>query len=629
MKFKHNNINNEHKVYAKKYNLEGDISEFGLMFEKLKLSPLSELYFISSGFHEFAGPITEKSINKKEKPFLHSGDLLGNGMYVVLIDKSNIKNNVKTSFKITSITFKEKKDFKSARISGVAPSSHCYPEYNDFANSSGRVRFFGRDYCSFTLINNELNNRRRLALSARHCLKTNILDFNIDPSDYGSPVTNASFYIPYRYLCGTSTDEGVRYQCTGATYLTSRWAQDFLLVEMDDQPPIFVKYLGWDRNNYSQPTSIFSLHNSGGTPYNGRQHISFGNINNDADVNKYKITWTLGETKPGGSGGPLFRTGFNQIIGGLSYAIGGVDRYFKLSSSWNPTTSDNLKQYLSPNQNLLSMQWLDPVAMAGPSVVCFGQNATINMPNLIGSESVTWSVGSGLNIVSNTGKSITVTPSSSNSIGKIAVTASYFALQNDVNTATNLFTKTFDIWVGKPTIVVKNSTTNSTASGNAINFSTSQTNNLSLINGASISSASWSFPTNWNKSSSTGFSTQVYSYTGAGPFTVSATNSCGISTNTFFVNSVALVKDEGLVIFPNVARETLYIKVNKDWKLPNSIQLINTSGTQILQNTKIEELEFNPDEHLLSLKTNKNIHGLVKIKLNFNDSELIRNLVVE
>ncbi len=389
---------------------------------------------------------------------------------------------------------------------------------------------------------------------------------------------------------------------------------------MADALPVTIQYQGWDRTSYSTNTNIYSIHQpgnkSGGTQYQGRQVISFGTINSTSG--KYGVSWNLGETYNGSSGGPLFAPN-NRIIGGLSYGKPPFvpDQYFKISSAWT-TNPYGLKQFLSPSQNLTTIQTLNPVLITGPTLLCYGQNATINLPNLLANENVSWTLTGGINIVSSTGKSVVVTPINSSYLGMVTVTANFSAQIQDTNPGLYPFSKSFSFWVGKPTNSITNTTTNSTSSGYSINFSQSQTNTLIYNSQAFSSTISWSFPASWSKSGTTGSPINIYSWSGSGPFTVSATNSCGTTSNIFYVNPVAKIPET--VIYPNEVSDILSLKTSNN-ELPHEIKISDASTGKLIKTFYQDDIRINETGDFFVKLNTTDFPGLVTATLLFESKK--------
>ncbi len=451
-------------------------------------------------------------------------------------------------------------------------------------------------------------------------------------------INNSLIRIPFRRICGTTTNEPLRWQSTGGTYLAAQWPSDHLLFRLNDILPLSIKYLGWDRTNTPNSTSIYSLHHPSGSPYNYFQHYSNGYISGSTiNGNKYKVRWTVGETTTGSSGGPLIRASDNKVIGGVSLdgtiiSIGTADTYFfKLSNAWN-TNTGGLNSFLSPIQNLTTINAHDPVLMTGPTILCFNQTATINMPNLLPAENVTWTVTGGVAIVSSTGKSVNIIANNSGFQGNVTVTAAFIApTQPNANFVP--FNVSFTFWVGKPIFSVTNTTINSMSTGNSISLSLSNQNNLKINNLSQITSATWSFPTSWNVSNTSGFNTSIYSWSGSGPMSVTSTNTCGISSSTFFVNTVATIPPA--TVFPNIATEELNFSFSKNeinqFVIPNQIQIVDVVSTQILFEKKfsIEEKKNMYSTGFYSIKLNNIKTGLHILNAYFDNRVESNKIIIE
>lgn len=601
-----------------------------LLFEKIVLNDGAELYFISGDLREYAGPITTNDLERKEKAFLHSGLYNSNSLYVILIEAEEARKP-KSKLFISEFWYEEKNDNKKARISGVSPGAACYPEYNNQSFSIGRITIPNRRSCTFSIVNNESNDRTPYMLTARHCIVNPITSVNLTASDITAS-NSASVVIPQRRQCGSTTlDEVNRWQATGATYLSSQWPSDHLLLKLNSGLPISIQYLGWDRTDQPVSTQTYSLHNPGGTFYNGRQVLSIGYItSNTASGNKYNQYWTLGETKEGSSGGPLIKKSDNKIVGCLSFELT-YDKYYKLSNAWN-TSTNPLKTYLSPNQNLTSINALNPTKIVGPAILCYNQTSTLTMPNLLPSESVTWSVSGGLQILSSTGQSVTVKANISGYTGNVTVTASYNALQS-LNSSLLPYSTSYNFWVGQPSISVTNTTTNSTSGGYSITLSQSNTNTLVINNNSVINNVIWSFPSGWSVSNTTGFNTNIYSWSGSGPFSLSTSNVCGTTNSNFFPSAVATINPT--VVFPNIASDEISLRFEKNedgfYEIPDYVTIIQSPNAKTLMKKRISKIDISEikENGLLRLDLGKLGDGTYIVNLDFGSRRESNKIIIQ
>jgi hypothetical protein len=601
-----------------------------LLFKNIDLAENAELYFIADDLREFAGPITTFDLDKKVKPFFHSGLYNTSGLYVILVEPSTEKKP-KSKLFVSEIWYEENANQKKSRVSGISPGAACYPEYNNQSFSIGRVTFPNRRNCTFSVVNNENNNRTPFVLTARHCIVQPMTSVNLTASDIAASQA-ASFAMPQRRQCGSSSmDETDRWQSTGAQFLASQWPSDHLLLQLNHALPISIQYLGWDRTNQPNGTLTYSLHNPGGTFYNGRQVLSMGFITSSTlSGNKYNQLWTLGETLGGSSGGPLIKRSDNRITGGLSFELT-YDKYFKLSNAWNTSTGP-LRPHLSPNQNLTTIGALNPTLIVGPSILCFNQTATLTMPNLRPNESVTWSVSGGIQILSSTAQSVTVRAHIPGFLGNSTVTASYNAPQ-ELNSGLLPYSTSFRFWVGNPTVSVTNTTTNFTSSGFNMTLSQSNINSLVINNTSSITNASWSFPTNWSVSNTSGLNTNIFSWSGSGSFSCTVSNACGSTSANFSPSSVAIINPS--IIFPNIAADEINLKFSKNdiglYDVPDQINIIQSGTSRLLFKKKLSKAEVIEIEQtgLFKIDLKNFSNGVYIVNLDFKGKRESNKLIIE
>ena len=550
--------------------------EIDLSLDSVVLANECELYFLAKNFNEFAGPISVKNFKKGFKRLLHTSNFASSGIYVILVEK-NESDQLLSHIRISSISYKEKDlDRSKFKVVSTSPQADCYPELNPQSFAVGRVFTYGRNNCSFSILNNENNDRRPLVLSARHCISGGD-PFVLSANDIAA-IENARFKVAWRHTCGSTTTESYRWEGTGSTYLAAQWPSDHLLVELEDDLPFSINYLGWNRIDVSNGTLIYGLHHPSGGVYQGRQHYSSGFINSQG-ADKYHINWTLGETAGGSSGSPLIRSQDHKVLGGLSFG-NNTDYYFKLSNAWS-TSNGPLKPHLSNVQNLSSMDALIPTQISGPTTLCTNSTTTYSMPNLLPGENVTWSVSGGLQIIASTGQSVTVKANGSNILGTL--TATYTVIKDAEENTVHSLSNSIKIWQGKPAISLTNQTTNHTSSGYSLNMSSTGTNYLRINNTSNMNSVSWNFPSGWSYSGTSGFDVSIYSWSGSNSFTVSATNSCGTNSGYFFPTTGNYKIASNSMIYPNVATDFVHVKLYDDekWDEVENVRIIHAASGKV------------------------------------------------
>lgn len=605
--------------------------EVELSLDSVILSPGSHLYFVGKNFYEFGGPVTAENLKKGYKRRMSTSAFESSGIYLILVEPGE-NSFLRSRINISRIYYKERNTSQSkARVAGISPSSDCYPQLNDQAFAVGYVNTEGRLNCSFSIVNNENWDRKPLVLTARHCISGSILGgLPLSTSDKDA-IEDAKFHVAWRYDCGSTTNESTRWVSTGSTYLASNWPSDHLLVELEDDLPMSINYLGWDRVDVPNGTNIYGLHHPA-EGYGLRQHYSSGFVSSQG-VDKYKVGWSFGETKKGSSGSPLFRSNDHKILGGLSYEVwlGDDDKYFKLSNAWTGTGA--LKEHLSDVNNYTSLNALIPTQITGPKVLCYNTTTTYSMSNLIAGESVTWTASPGLQILSTTANSVTV--KAINSYMNANVTATFTVIKDADDPLAPLLTDTrsFSIWLGGPFMSVTNTTTDHTSSGYVMNMSPTSYNYLHFNHELTdVTSVSWSFPSGWSVSGTTGNDVAVWSWSGTSSFTVNATNACGTTSAFFYPNSSGFrIAATGSKVYPNVARDYVRVSLNetKDWEDVTLVRIID-SGTGLVTYSK----EFTSTNRLgkrdaLEVDLRNMVKGKYVLEIQYRNSRDSHHLIID
>lgn len=606
------------------YLFEADeIEEINMVLDSLVLEIGAELYLLSKDLNDFAGPITRNNFKKGYKRLFHTSAFNSSGIYIILIEPEG-SEEIRSHMHLSAVKYKElNSNSKKLKVSSTSPSSDCFPELNPQAFGVGRFESEGRNNCSFAVVNNENNDRRPLVLSARHCISGGD-PFTLSSNDIYA-IENAEFSIAWRYYCGGST-ESTRWVGTGSTYLASQWPSDHLLVELEDDLPFSINYLGWNRVDVSNNTPVYGLHHPSGGVYQSRQHYSSGYITSQG-ADKYDVNWSIGETTNGSSGSPLFRSGDHVILGGLSYGVN-TDHYFKLSNAWS-TGNGPLKPHLSNSQNLSSIGALIPTKINGPLILCTNSIATYNMPNLLAGENVTWSVSGGLQILNFTGQSVTLKANGSYISGTL--TATYTVISDANQNAVHTLSNSINIWQGKPVISVTNQTTNNTSTGYGMNLSPTGTNSLHFNNTSYVNTVSWSFPSGWSYSSSTGFDVSIYSWSGNSSFTVTATNSCGSNSAYFYPTGGNYRVANTAKLYPNIANEFVNVSLDDgiNWDEVDKIRIVNTSTGKVYYSSGIVNSDLNKETSQYKISLLKIPSGSYVVELLYMNRKESHHLIIE
>lgn len=392
-----------------------------LNFNKFTLSESAILYIYNEDHDMILGPITSKENNKKGTYGI--APLRGGALTILLKEKSTKSVKPISQIVISEVIIGYRDVYKVQQSAkGLNDSGPCMVDIACRLDWDGRptARYFtGGSQCTGALVNNENNDARPFFLTAFHCLDSND-DGSLNASEVNA-TSNYTFQFFYRReTCLGSVLNSV-WQFYGATWRAAYEATDFALVELVNPLPIEsnLSLYGWNRSNIA-PNWGASIHHPSGDV----QKISFSGLiqTSTFSSNMWGVEWNLGVTEGGSSGAPLFNESkqvIGQLRGGSSSCSSPTlnDRFGKFGKSWDsqPQAHTQLKYWLSPNQDLFEIGPLDRGLLTGPNNICYGQNATYNMPNLPSGYSITWSVSPQLNIVSSTAGSVTVSPISINS----------------------------------------------------------------------------------------------------------------------------------------------------------------------------------------------------------------------
>ena len=233
------------------------------------------------------------------------------------------------------------------------------PAGDDWRDEISSVAVYGQNgsiFCTGTLINNALNDRKPYFLTADHC--------GVGNSNAAQSVVA---YWNYETSTCNGTPNGMLNQfTTGASFIATSPATDFTLLLLDESPQEAwnIYYAGWDRSGSAMDGAVAIHH-----PSVDEKRISF---ENDAPVfvNGFGfstprstgpaikiIDWDVGTTEPGSSGSALFNLDHRivgQLYGGAA-ACGNnsPDWYGSLYESWtgDATPSSRLSDWLDPEGN--------------------------------------------------------------------------------------------------------------------------------------------------------------------------------------------------------------------------------------------------------------------------------------
>jgi len=233
--------------------------------------------------------------------------------------------------------------------------------------------------CTGSLMNNTLQDRSLLYLTAEHC----------SPDNHSSMV----FFFNYENPTCWGNAGSLAQSLSGATFKAANYMTDFRLVQINGTLPASYNgyFNGWDRTG-GQPTNEVAIHHPGGA----NKKIS---IDNNPAVNSngfggrlvngfWQVIWDVGMTEGGSSGCPLYdqnKRVIGQNLGGIASQCENpqaVTKVFgKLSQSWGygGSSTTQLKDWLDPNNsNVNTLVGINAVTGAAP-IAAFTSD-TANLP---------------------------------------------------------------------------------------------------------------------------------------------------------------------------------------------------------------------------------------------------------
>ena len=422
------------KVWTLKISIPNALN-VGLTFTNFNLSPIAEMYIYNEALTVIKPGIKKEHFTVSDTISVMS--IKGSAIIVYVIERNNFgafQSNLVIGELVAG--FEEIEDVGSVDESGslqpeffhqpptnCIPHVMCFPQHMISARAVARLAARRADgtiagFCTGTLINSELNNGRPLMLTAFHCVDLN-RNGQIDIQELAFLRTRVFFQFQFwRTVCnGTVNNGGIQFN--GAELRASHRGSDMALLELINPPGIgdLVNYAGWNRQTTAPSnTQSYVIHHPRGEAMRHTQTVSVGTY--PLNSNYWQAYYSDGVVWRASSGSGLFNQN-NQIVGQLKAGWSSCnstafsDRYGKIDRSWTGggTNTSRLSNWLSPNQNLVSVTTLnlaDTRITGADKLVCNNVEQFSTFAGLL-DVTYTWDVTNGLQILSGQGTgSITV-----------------------------------------------------------------------------------------------------------------------------------------------------------------------------------------------------------------------------
>ena len=206
--------------------------------------------------------------------------------------------------------------------------------------------------CTATLLNdNDTSSQIPWLYSANHCFDNSNPPFKTPAQMQVVANTVSTIWGFEASACvngrGSTTPRSNWVQVSGgATYLYSNDQSDALFLRLNNSPPAYAFYSGWDANTISSGSAVITVHH----PQGDLKKVSEGNVRGFqtlSDVGRgggsfIEILWRSGTTEPGSSGAGLWTASISP--GGTQYLFrGGLWGGTALCS--NPSGTDNFSRF--------------------------------------------------------------------------------------------------------------------------------------------------------------------------------------------------------------------------------------------------------------------------------------------
>ncbi len=368
-----------------------------LVFENLQLKVGEKLYVYNK--NDVLGAFTIQNIPKSK--VLSTLPIAGSNIIVEFSTPYN-KRSCGT-FTITTLSYGLKEQLNDEDPCNVNISCTEGAGWNEVKRSVAKLvvnRYNGTILCSGTLLNNTQNNARPLLITANHCIEN---DFNAERTNFifnfESPSCSSNYSLQVHSLAGSKL-------------LSSKYENDFSLVELDAHPPISFRpyYAGWSIDTGVTMNQVVAIHHPNGKV----KKITGTNSHPTTDTYfepgepsyAFNAFWLVREydygiTENGSSGCGLFdlnRQLIGTLTGGNSSDLNTCSRdlydyYQKFSFSYkvSPNYGSPMIQFLNPDTLPISnLQGYDP--FPNPYSGC---DTNYNISSAEISESVLFDYGQG------------------------------------------------------------------------------------------------------------------------------------------------------------------------------------------------------------------------------------------
>lgn len=571
-------------------------------FDQFKLSEDAEMYIYNSDGTMITGPITYKENNDYNLwgSSIYAGESLIVEVKVPAPSVGNCLLHINNFSHGYRNLFKTEKVFGASGTCNINVLCAAGTAWSAERNSVALVlNASSSEHCSGTMVMNACATDIPYFLTANHCYTA---------SGAGS-VSNWKFIFQYwSPNCTPNADGSRSVLFNGATLRANNATSDFTLLELNSTPPSTsgITYAGWNRYTYSSITNTTGIHHPSGD-------VMKISIDNDAPLranylgasgsgsSHWMVDWNSGVTEGGSSGSALFDQNhriIGQLHGGYSSCTSSDlrDWYGAFDVSWTGggTNATRLSTWLDPGgSGIIATSTTDISALtsglstgplslniSGSSGFCSGSQ-TYTLSGAPAGATITWTssnpaVGS---ISSAGGTTATLTKQAGD--GSVVVTAT-------VN-GTCQSTSTAEIFLGIP-YVMNVSFTNAVGGegyfcsshyGNEFSitpFIPSTSYDIRLLSYPSLSVVYTAGPISGN-SGTVGYTTSP----GWFVFEARPTNACGTGDWTGYeVEYIDCTgwgrqsgEASGIKTYPNPAKGTLYVTIDKENQLAKSATASN------------------------------------------------------